>query len=483
MKQILRIAVSVLILTNAGVAAAQDCVALCKRPTGDDLIPDHVIIDANTGDPIGGRTRFPQVSRVQIVFVNKNPFKYVYRFDVLTTSLTESIIKDGLQLLGATIPSGTKGAAPPATKECDSDKVSFDEFTKASDSVDAAEKTLSEALGPYGKAMTAYDDFVKLTADDKIDCDTVCPKAQSLLPNLDLLIDGVTTIDNDVNALAKAVDDARAKHTALLAAINKEVTDQAKLKRCLKSADNADDRLQAVEQRLPKYKEARDKAADDKNQKRFDELRKLIRSLTSTSFVETRFATTTGPSEVKVTVFRRNIREEGTKEAQVGAPVSLQVGESRFSISGGIGWSTINQSTIVRQVAPNPDDKTTTIEVFGQQNKSHLLPQAVALLNARIGGDFNMFKSTSMPASFAWSAGVVVLDTADSAGNSYLTGPSLVLNDNAFVVSLLFQSARVERLASGFQPGQKIPADIKGALPVDRNRAEGVLLAFTYRTR
>jgi hypothetical protein len=469
---------------TVSVAYAQDCGQLCKRPTESELVPEHVVIDANTGDPIGGRTRFPQTDRVQILFVNKNPFKYVYRFDVLTTSLEESIIKDGLKLLGVKLPQapapGVEGS--PHAFNCDADveaeKSKYDDAAKAALT---SETQLLAVIKNYQTSMDKYDDFIKLTDDDKLDCAVSCEAGKNLVPELDRLIGDFATVDAGVDSLEKAVQKARAAETALREAVKAKLTDEAKRTTCAKSIDDLDDPLVRLEKRLTQYKVARDRAKENKD--RFEQLRKLIQSLTTSSFTETRSAVTTGPSEVKVTLYRRNIREQGAKEEQVGTPLTLRVGESRFSVSGGIGWSSINAAKVVRQLAPNPDDKNATIEVFGEEGKSRILPQVVALLNSRLGGEFNLFRVRSLPASFAWSLGAVVVDTTDSSGISYMTGPSILLNDNAFVVTLAYQSSRVERLASGFQLGQKIPADIKGALPTEKKREDGIMVAITYRTR
>lgn len=95
--------------------AAQDCTALCdwKREMRDP----HVVIDANTGEIIDGNTRFAEGDKVQVIFVNKNPFKYSYRFSLRSEPLSAAIASAFLGLIFSNLteftpkPLGPVGAA------------------------------------------------------------------------------------------------------------------------------------------------------------------------------------------------------------------------------------------------------------------------------------------------------------------------------------------------------------------------------------
>ena len=465
-----------LVVSSATVRAQQDCTKICVKDETADLI-----IDANTGEMTDGQLSYPGHQKIKILFTNKNPFKYEYRFGVKAIALDQAIISEGLSILGVTIPE-RPGAQPPASfGACDLPGDTPNAFDEAFIKAQKAETELTNLLDTFKSAVDQYDDFIKITREDSISCKAVCDPALRLQPKLDFLIANVSVIDERVTALEKAVKAAREEHTKLLAKINAEVTVKAEIKKCMDVANPRADPLAALEKRLPSYQEIRTKVLANKTQ--FAILNNIIRGLGPTSFSETR--TAVGPSDVTLSTFRRNLREEGAKEVQATAsPVKVTVGESRFSISGGIGWSSINRAKIVRQAAPDPSSSTGgTIEVFGEENGSHIQPQAVALVNARIGREFRLFKFKSVPASFGISTGVVILAADDTSGMSYLLGASLILNDNAFVVTLALHSANVARLSSGFHIGDKIPADIKGTLPVENNRTEGVMLAVTYRTR
>ena len=479
MKYRIGILVLLLVLSSVTTSAQLNCKDICVKEEVADLI-----IDANTGEMTDGQLNYRGHQKIKILFRNKNPFKYAYRFNVKAIELDQAIISEGLGILGVTIPDAPTGPTNPqsfgACEMAGNPAKAFDDaFAKA----ETAEKVLADVLKMFKPAADQYDTFINSTREDSISCDQVCEPALELQKKLDgVLIPNVGVVDERVTALEKAVKAAREEHTKLLDRIKADVTvTAAERKTCMDVATPRAEPLAAIEKRLLSYQEIRTKALANKTQ--FAILNNIIRGLGPTSFSEVRHAV--GPSEVTISTFRRNLREEGAKEIQATAsPVKVTVGESRFSISGGIGWSSINRAKIVRQAAPDPSSSTGgTIEVFGEENGSHIQPQAVALVNARIGREFRLFKWKSIPASFGISSGVVILAAEDTSGMSYLLGPSLILNDNAFVVTLALHSANVARLSSGFHIGEKIPADIKGTLPVENNRTEGVMLAVTYRTR
>lgn len=475
------------LMCGASAWAAVDCEKVCK-PT--ELDNDHVIIDTITGNATGGRIRFPQTDRVQIVFENKNPFKYEYRFNILSKSLDQSIIDEGLQLLGFRMPAAS-GATPIAGSfTCDGTDANATqaiaqaatqlrtEFNKAVE----AEEALRALLTEYGDARKEYDKFIELTKGDTIDCLVVCGEANKLLPYLDKLIDDLPKLEQALANVKKTDQAARAAHNELKNVVSSRAKPE-KREVCLANAEAVPRRLTLIEEKLPEYETT--VATAKSHIDRFKKLRGIIRNLSASSFTEVRYVPTTGASAVEISTFRRNLREDNSTEAQVGDTVKLTVGESRFSLSGGVGWSTLESARIIRSRAPDPDDATKTIEVFGEENSSEIDPQIVAMLNARIGKPFNLFYRKALPVSFAWSTGLVVAtaSSTDTVGTAYLTGPSLLFNDNAFVVSLLAHSARVGRLASGFELGKKIPAELQDPLPVDNDRELGFMIAITYRTR
>jgi hypothetical protein len=477
-------------LLYAASSWAVDCDKACKAVNVKELDNDHVIIDVINGGVAGGRIRFPQTDRVQIVFINKNPFKYEYRFNILSKSLDQSVIDEGLLLLGFRMPTASGATTVAADFDCEGTDSNATEAIAQSatkyltefNKVVGDEEALRNLLTAYSDVRKKYDDFVDLTREDKIECSKICPKANELLPHLETLINELPKLDQALANAKKTAQAARVAHNELKNVISSKAK-AASRQDCLDNADALARDLTAIEEKLPEYEITVTTARSQVD--KVKTLRGIIRNLSDSSFTEIRYAPTTGASAVEISTFRRNIHEDNSKEAQVGDTVNLTVGESRFSLSGGIGWSTLESARIIRSRAPDPADATKTVEVFGEENNSELDPQIVAMMNARIGKPFNLFWRKSLPVSFAWSTGLVVAtaSSTDTVGTAYLTGPSLLLNDNAFVVSLLLHSARVGRLASGFKAGQPIPAELQDPLPLDNNRELGVMLAITYRTR
>ena len=93
------------------------------------------------------------------------------------------------------------------------------------------------------------------------------------------------------------------------------------------------------------------------------------------------------PTLVTIAVYRRNLwKDESVEEITNTNPVQVRFGESRFSISVGIGVSTIDEETVARQSGLVPDGMggTTVGSVFAVTDSSSPTFGINTQLNARL---------------------------------------------------------------------------------------------------
>jgi hypothetical protein len=467
-------------------AQSQTCQALCRPRT---LEPAFVEIDANTGEILSGATTFSEREKVQVVVVRKNPFKYAYRTQVKASPLDTALFGAFLNLVpGASLfnfpglssgpavarstesPSDFPAAAPP---HCNGGRDRLNGLTRSKDQLENEyDLTKIEA----GKTQAAYDGFLKFMADtnkenlgDAAACEAICTDAEVVGQNVERLTNP-KALQEQIEGLATSTEN-----------LGKEVAKfRGEFPKCF-GTELAEilGRVDAVKKATKENLASLDKLKEAKPA--IENMSKVIKRtlVDDNALSEEHFPYTQGdPTSVKVTLFRKNLREDNAQEKEVGQ-VDLTVGRSRFSLSGGFGFSTIEDVTVVNQ-----GDK------FAEENESDLRPSLTLMLNAQLGRFWKKNAREEDPeeqrratrTSWGISTGLVLTSRNNTTEAEFIVGPNLGLLDDRFIIVLGYHAARVDSLGGGYKIGEDVPDDVT-TIPVDRDWKSGAMLAFTYKIR
>lgn len=465
------------------VTADDDCDKWCSLPKGKERLSASVVIDANTGQILEGGTRFAEGEKVQVIFVNKNPFKYSYRFQVLSQPLETAIILGFLNLIpgfGGTLTAALGGGAPPGLRapQCTEGQAILTEargLQQQSQELATQLNILTEDAKSYQEKHTA---FIKATEVDKIigvgtteeilNCKTLCNQAKTLVNEL-------SSLDLKLKAARKAVDTLQSNITDL------ETRANALTGACKDDTVNALTPLtDPRKEDLKKYNKRLEDLAKAKES--FDSLANIIKVVFASErpFVEIMYPPTSGgPTSISISIFRKNLRNPDAKEQEI-AKITLQVGESRIALSGGIGFTTIQDKRIIRQPFTKSDG--TLGARFGEENKSGFRPSGVVMLNASLChiGDC---PKCSGGITFGPSTGLVLSSRNDTVEAEFIGGVFFGFLKNTVFLNFGYHAARVERLGGGFTVAQEIPANVQDPLPVEKNWKGGFMFAITYKIR
>jgi hypothetical protein len=469
------------------IAADDDTETKCKLHCDRQIEkrPAFIEIDANTGEVLNGTTKFAEGEKVQVIISHKNPFKYTYRIQIVAAPLDTIIASAFLKLIpgfgdivdsivaGTPLPRGTAGA-PGGTSCAGPGNAAWTALYAKAQPLTEKNTSIKADIDPRAEAYKLYEKLYKETDIEMItDCATVCKDAAELDKKIGKLIN-FGTLAATVEKFKKDVDDLKPLIDAFEAIFNNLTPAQ----RALCDVKDELDKIKALSSDAEKYQ----KAVTDlqSHQKAFElmstMLDKALRTEDGLTTVQYPY-TAGGPTGVRITIFRKNLREENAQEKQV-TQVDLQVGESPLSISAGIGFSTIRDRRVIRQPFAKADGMIGAR--FGEENTSKLRPSALVMLNASLRR-FNMFAKDD--GSFALSTGLVLSNRNGTTEAEFIVGPSIGFLSNRVFVTFGYHAARVEQLGGGFKLGDEIPANITDPLPVERNWKSAFMFGVTYKLR
>jgi hypothetical protein len=464
----------------------------CKTYCGETIErrPAFIEIDANTGEVLNGTTRFAEGEKVQVIVTNKNPFKYAYRVQIVTAPLDTIIVSAFLKLIPGfselvdSLTNTTKaGGTGPGGGVCSGPANGTWQLllTKAQPLTNK-DAEIKKDVESRNEAYKLYKKLYDETNGDRIkDCEVVCKDAADLSANMSKLTN-LAALQKEVDQFKKDTADLQPLITTFQTAFNTlSPGDKA-----LCNVEDAESDLgktfsnvKALASNAAKYGDAVTKLQDKDNQSAFQLIAELIQAAQrSEAFNTVKFPyTAAGPTGVRITISRKNLREQNAQETQV-ALIDLQVGESPFSISAGVGFSTIENRKVIRQPFAKPDGSIGAR--FGEENKSSVRPSAVVMLN----GSLKRFRAFAhSDGSFALSTGLVLSNRNNTTEAEFIAGPSLGLLNNKLFLTIGYHAARVETVGGGFKIGDDIPSSITDPLPVERNWKGGFMFAITYKLR
>lgn len=470
-------------------------------------LPDEgdgfVVIDANTGKILEGSTRVSEDTRVKIAFVNKNPFKYDYSFQLIPKDVGGATVVSFLGLIPGipSIPGFIEGTIDPpvaaATKSAlESARTSgipgteraaacpelIKDVTTLVENAEKIAKALNAKTALLKKANEDYSKFVKAT-DSTFerglrDARTafykrLCNSARDALPKME----EVAAIKFDEFSESLKLDLFSATLTVLEERVENATCEEKNL---LKTA------LAGLKAKAVEFKTTHDalKKTVADNQKAFAGPIKIIKTAlgsTSTAFAEAAHAPTLGDAtSVAITISRKNLREENPKEEVIAVAQPIEIGEPRVVLSGGLGFSTINERTIIRQqsLVPGPAGTMVVGNRFGFENRSQFRPSGLILIHGLLKR-FSLFGDEK--ANLALSGGLVFSNRTDGLATEFVAGPSFAFARNKVFLTIGFHAARVQQLAGDFNIGDPVPADLTDPLPVQKNWSNGLMMGLTFK--
>lgn len=461
---------------------------------------NRVTIDANTGARIRGPKRFPSNTRVQLLFINKNPYRYSYRFEAERSYVEAGIIVDALAIFGipkVSNPGNVDGNAEPQADELEATTAAGRGVPASCSTADIAtinkyirkSFTISESAGRDRSAANALiknytgrlkilDSFVEtLGADTDTPqaCSSRWTKATQISDDLEefegrqqlsLLVKRLSLyggqLDTNFTELNSKVDKAKCKTE--LKAVGQDITNRKQLLAL---------KMEPINYSIKSF---------DAKSKQVKTFRSLIADIgkTPTAFVETLYLPDEGePTSDAVSIYRKDF-SAGAKESRIAGPV-IKVGRSRFSISAGLGLSFIDQQSYERQPGLSNDDPPVVESVVGVSESSSSNYSVALQLNGLIY-DGSWWGWRSAP-TIGWSLGVTAGDGAESNDIGYYTGPSFAMIDGNLLLTFAYQIQTVTELSSGFSVGDSIPDDLQGEIPTTKKSEGGLLLTVTYKIR
>jgi hypothetical protein len=464
-----------------------------------------VVIDANTGKILEGSTRVSEDTRVKVAFVNKNPFKYDYSFQLVPKDVGGATIVSFLGLIPGipSIPGFLEGTIEPAVPPAVSsalkssarkaatarDRAAADECPSLITDVDTAlanSEKIAQALNAktalLKKSNESYTKFIKAT--DKTfdrglrDARTafykrLCNAGSDALPTME----EVAKIDFDEFSKSLKLTVFSANLTVL--------EDQAASATCSEK-DRLKAIISALKTKATEFNTKHDalKKAVADTQKAFEGPIKIIKTVLgspSTAFAEAAYAPSLGDAtSVSITITRKNLREENPKDETIAVSRPIEIGEPRVVLSGGLGFSTINERTIIRQqsLVPGPSGTTVVGNRFGFENRSQFRPSGLILIHGLLKR-FSLFGDET--ANLALSGGLVFSNRDDGLATEFVAGPSFAFARNKVFLTLGFHAARVQQLGGDFKIGDPVPADLTDPLPVQKNWSNGLMMGLTFK--
>lgn len=443
------------------------CDDLCDVP---DTKTDSIVVDASTNTQL--IRRFPQGTSVEFIIINKNPFKYEYRTEIAGRPLSDAIAFDFLKnVLGVNIAGTLLGAGgtPCNNVQVQALRLTLDGANAIANQMDAELKPRTDAAAKVAAFLTEAD-------KEQINCVDICGKARAIRGDIDTITADLAPLEPQLVALQTEIGKAEAQLAAAEPSVA-AMTVPAEKTDCETVIGEAKASIAKLKQAVPILSKS---IQDLKNaQAPAKQLGTIIDNLkTGTSFNEVQ-RREVGETSYNFSLFRRELRKKDAKEEKIAA-VTADVGTSPISISGGIGFTTIEDVTIVAQTAVDPADSTKTINVFGEENASSFKPTPVIMLNANLSGPYNWGTARMQ---FSWSLGVALATRNDTTQTEYLTGPSFGFLDNRVLFTFAYHAARVSELGGGFRVGQQIPAPLLQNLPVVNRWDNGFMFAVSYRIR
>ena len=452
---------------------------------------NSVVIDANSGAVLSTSTQFPtHRERIDLYFVNKNPFGFTYRFDVKGTAIEEGSIKNAFKMLGLVIDPTEKKASDAV------DKAKEDEAAKKADEAKAPPPGApAVAVCATEKAKAVHVAIAQLTAERAKQLELVKANVSGLsapAKEYDGLLSEITpelpvhqkacialarkartAIDtgNEARGFLEKIESSKTALATRVAALEKAGSELKDEKRsdCAKLIKDADT---AIQQGTASVKEVEGilKDLQPKKESLESNNKLLTQELARSDSFVSRYpiGPMSEPTEFAIKV-ERTARADNTRTT-VSASAPVRLGVARFSFSSGIAFGFADQKNYVRQASVKDG---VVANIVGVDKASKTQVGVVGQLNGRIVGNNTL--------SFLWSLGASITQGENDTQFGLFTGPTLGFIDDRLFVTAAYHLHKEKRLAGGFKEGDVVPADLQGEIPTTEKTSGALLISVTYK--
>lgn len=149
-----------------------------------------------------------------------------------------------------------------------------------------------------------------------------------------------------------------------------------------------------------------------------------------------------------------------------------------FSISGGFGFSSVDEREFVFVSSKPPAGGTDPVNTFGFKNRSSFRTIPLILINTRLKEWNDTF---ALHASAGAGVDIKTGQPADGTDIEFIVGGSISFKRSFFVTTGV-HVGRVSTLAGGFNLGDTVPSGLS-APPIEKTWKPGFIVAFTYKIK
>ena len=434
-------------------------------------------LDGNTNTVLSGRTDYPTLQEVKVLVERPNPFKYNYRTTYTAKVLESEAIAQFLKYLGLPPepPAGGGAAAAGAPSSVDPPECAAAAARFRGDVLAPVRSKLAAAKAALAAKRTDIErinDFISAISNDSIgNCQQVVVEAGVIRRLLSTIA--------EVNELERLIADTESALTSGGSTLAEQLDAWGNVN---KVCPNTKATLAAEIDKLKKDVEAARKAVDQ-----------VKEALASADEVKTRralggrieavltadhpfFHWFALPRPVEPTQFdiaggKQEMFPEPGQMTAAAQVVKVTVGRSRFTLSGGIGVTSLGERSIIRQAGPPGGGK-----VFGYEKNSPLRPVLVVLATG------HLYNFRNRDASFGLSTGFLLGSQSGSANFEYVLGPSFGFLRNLMIVTPGVHIGKRQQIAR-FHIGDAVPESLADPLPVETNWRAGAMISITFRMR
>ncbi len=469
----------------------------------------YVTIDASTGQIIKGTNYYHPGGIIEVIVVNKNPYKYKYdikltatrrpekaigqflrAIPVLSQSLTELGLIEGTDAVNTEDakmavatnrqPQAPSGCKPSLIQSYKSILGDTDKLIKEYNNIIKIEQEIQNKLNLL---LNDYNLFIKNTQPDVIDCKKIVKQTSTLRPKL---------ATPDPEGVIEELKETTKKMKNKLASIKQRIgsldipLDKSECARAFRDNGQYGARLAEIKLMITGVDHhlkviSTNLAKMSGSIEAMKELAALMASVEADqhAFVHRdNFPLLRGPHFLNIAVSRKNMRVKDSKLEEV-CNHRLENGRLRFTLSAGFVYSGLETRTAARQVAKNENVANTepaTENRFGYEEDSGSTFFPALQLNGRF------WEAKKHDLGLSLSLGARLDTLGDGERPEYLLGVSMELIQSNLFITLAGHRGYRDALAGGFQVGDPVPADL-AEIPLTSEAVVSLSLGVTYKIR
>lgn len=455
---------------------AHSCPSCLPSPPLDEA--KDFIFNARTGEA-RGKTRFGRSERARIIITDKNPFLYEYRVTLKNIPIAEPAIAaffGRFPLFADEVKAKAESGERAETAAPSCPTLNIVTQVEAQLSQEESSTNANSLRNFYLTQKRTYDATAaqfKQAQDVLYSPNTSCPVLCTTATNIRTVLQ---SYQPPLQQLSERIAEFKANATFLRARVNSLQQGPALPGAC---ADELD-RLRRLSIAYVAIAEDFEKGLTTitNGKKTFDAAVKSINDVFANPnafyqvYTRGPFGT---PTDVEITVERRNLREDGATFAKVGETETVNFGGGpRFALSGGVVAAPFETVTYKR-VPAIVDGRTTTIIGTENGSNSRILP--ILMLHGRIFDTPRLGFINGVHLSL----GITAKPNDEGTNVEYLVGPSVSFIEERLFFTVGGYAGRRQQLEGNLAPGQELPKEFTEDIPVNNRLTWKPGFALTYK--